>query len=159
MKTRLTTLMVILAAVASALAPGAAKAHGTAVPYHETGPIGCGAGAVNAYPPRVMRSWQYLPDYRKVERVHWSPDLYKYTTAGWQLVDASKPWFRAFTTSIGYYQAPFAGVWTNTQTNSGQVVFVPYRYLSPGYYAVKNHMYWDYPGLNHAQFGHYCYVS
>jgi hypothetical protein len=117
----------------------------------------CGQGVVRAYPPRVMRSWQHLPDYRRVEIVKWSPDLWLYTRTGWRVVDRSRPWFRAFTTSIGYYQAPYVGAWVNEQTNSG-LLFVPY-YVRPGYYAIKNYMRWPYARLAHWQFSRYCRVG
>jgi hypothetical protein len=141
------------------LAPSNALAHGSRFPYHRIGMVVCGQGSVKAYPPRIMRSWQYLPDFRNPEIVHWSPDLYKYVEGKWRLVDSSRPWYRAFTTSIGYYQAPFGGAWIDPKTNKGQVLFVPYYYLSPGFYAIKNYMHWDYSNRTHSQFSGYCRVG
>ena len=151
-------LAALLLALACAL-PGRADAHRRGVPYHEIGAVVCGNGFVRAYPPRVMRSVQYLPSYRKVEIVHWSPDLWKYVGGRWRLVDGSRPWYRAFTSSIGYYQAPYSGAWVNPKTNWGQVLFVPYYKLTPGWYAIKNYMHWDYNGRRHSQFSRYCRVS
>ena len=145
--------------VAAGLAPGKAFADGSGFPYHEVGMVICGQGSVKAYPPRIMRSWQSLPDYRNPEIVQWSPDLYKYVGGSWQLVDGTRPWYRAFTTSIGYYQSQFSGAWTNPKTNYGQVLFVPYYSLSPGYYSIKNYMHWDFANRTHAQFSAYCRVT
>jgi hypothetical protein len=153
--------LLAVAAVLVALAclpPSNAFAHRSGVPYHQVGMVVCGQGSVKAYPPRIMRSWQYLPDFRNPEIVHWSPDLYKYVGGKWRLADGSRPWYRAFTTSIGYYQAPFGGAWINPKTNQGQVIFVPYYYLSPGFYAIKNYMHWDYSNRTHSQFSGYCRV-
>jgi hypothetical protein len=145
--------------VVAGLAPRAAQAHGTQVPYHEIGMALCGPGTMKAYPPRIMRSWQNLQDFRNPEIVRWSPDLYKYVGGSWRLVDGTRPWYRAFTTSRGYYQAPYGGAWINPATNYGQVLFVPYFNLSPGWYAIKNYLRWDYPNLAHSQFSAYCRVT
>jgi hypothetical protein len=144
----------------SGLLPQVADAHRRPrTPYHQLGAVVCGQGFVRAYPPRIMRSVQYLPSYRKVEIVRWSPDLWKFIAGRWRLVDGTRPWYRAFTSSIGYYQAPYSGAWLNPATNWGQVLFVPYYNLTPGWYAIKNYMRWDYGGLRHSEFSRYCRVA
>ena len=150
-------LALLVAAAAACIATASASAHGS-VPYHELGQVSCSQGLVRVNPPRIMRSWHHRPDFRNPELVHWSPDLYVYTAAGWRLVDGSRPWYRAFTTSsIGFYQQPYVGAWQDTRTNNG-VMFVPYSGLGSGHYRIKNFLHWSSTGVKHVEWSGYCYV-
>jgi hypothetical protein len=153
-------LAVLFALAATLLAvalasPGTARAHGTGLPYHEIGAVSCFKGQVNAYPPRVMRS-VYDVNFLNAETVHWTPELHAWNGSAWVRV-ATRAWYRAFTSSYGYYQNPY-GTWQHAQTNVG-IGYVPFGGLAPGYYAIKNFLYWNRTAQWHEEWSSYCYVS
>jgi hypothetical protein len=150
----LLALVLALLAVAC-FAPGTAGAHGSGLPAHEIGAVNCYQGQLRAYTPRTMLSW-YDVNLRNAETIHWTPELYTWNGAAWVRV-ATRPWYRAFTSSYGYYQNPY-GTWQDTNTNVG-TMFVPFFNLARGYYAIKNFMYWNSTGHMHVEWSGYCYVS
>jgi hypothetical protein len=139
-----------LAVLAVALTASPAAADGTAVPYHEIGAVECGQGFVRARPPRIMRP-TYATDFRNAEEVYWAPELYRFNfaTNTWDYVTWPGRWYRAYTSSYGYYQDPLLGGWTDMRTNASNVMFFPFYGLAPGYYAVKNYMHWSRLGATH----------
>jgi hypothetical protein len=149
----LVSLLLALATVGVAN-PAAASAHGTAVPAHELGAVSCvNGGRLEIRPPRVMRPYQHT-SFRNPERVAWSPDLYKWNGARWVLVDGTRPWYYAWTSSYGYYQGQFQAAWSS---NAGaQLMFVPFTNLTAGHYAVKNYLWWGKTGAKHVEWSRTC---
>lgn len=162
---RTTTLARALAALVAAVALAAvvaapASAHGDGLPAHAVGQFDCGQGLVHAYPPRQMLS-SFETNFRNPEMVFWTPVLYRYneSTRGWDEVTWAGRWYRAFTSSYGFYNAQVVGGWTDTVTNNSGVRFVPFANLTRGYYAVGNWMYWSVLKQYHFEPSSYCYVQ
>jgi len=145
----------ILAGTMAFGSTGTAEAHSTAgVPYHVAGSTTCSASTFRAYTPSRMRS-----STGAVEIVNWSPDLYKYTSAGWQLVDGTRPWYWAAANSNGLiYQQLLYGTWFNS-VNGFSTLSVPFFGLTPGYYAVKHYFRWSASSISHSEWSSYCFVS
>jgi hypothetical protein len=84
----------------------------------------------------------YFPELRTTsgnETIHFSPDLYKYTSSGWMLVrgDAPKRWYRSTVGIQGIYTIN-GYKWFINQTPFRNVTFAS---LTPGYYAVMGSFY------------------
>lgn len=156
MKRTILSLVLPLVIAIAAVAPSTAAADGSAYPAHQLGSTECGTGYVKVWTPRQMLS-SFPTNFRNPEMVTWSPDLHRWNGSSWQLFDGTRPWYRAFTSSYGYYQNPL-GTWQNVNTNMG-TMFVPYFNLPRGYYAIKNFMRWGNVAGTHAQFSPYCYVG
>lgn len=157
MKRLFLSLVLPTALLLAAVAPLTAAAHGSTFPPHALGSMDCGPGYVKTWPPRQMLS-SFQTNFRNPEMVQWSPDLYRWNGSSWQLFDGTRPWYRAFTSSYGYYSAPFSGAWQAVTTNAS-MMFVPYYNLPRGYYAIKNFMRWDRVSGTHAEFSPYCYAG
>ena len=117
----------------------------SAVTY-ELGSMQClNGGLLRIYPPRSMTP-VYDVSFRNPEIVRWSADLQKrYRTRRgryrFRTVDNSRPFHEAFTSSYGYYQAPYQGAWRNMRTNAG-TLFEPFGGLTRGIYRIKHWLYW-----------------
>ena len=156
MKRSILSLVLPLTLLIAALAPAPAAADGVGLPAHAIGYVECGQSYVTTRHPQQMLSWS-ATDFRNPEMIHWSPDLYRWNGTSWQLYDGTRPWYRAFTSSYGFYQNPY-GTWQSEVTNAG-ITFVPFYNLPSGYYAIKNFMKWDSVNYTHAEFSSYCWVS
>ncbi len=141
------------ALLAATLAPQPAEAHGTGIPYHQSGGASCWYGSngylnVQSKVPAQMRSW-----YGGMENVRWSPDLYRWNGTSWQLYDQSKPWMQAAANGNGLVRQQDGTYWTNLQTGfpylqgNGPV----FSNLPRGSYAVKEYYYWLSSGHKHTQ--------
>lgn len=139
------------------LRAGPAAADGTGWPSHSLGQVSCSAGQVAAYPPAQM-SPVTPTNFTRPEEVGWSPNLYVYNsaTAQWTLYDSSKPYYRAFTSSYGYFQAQLHQPWTTPTAND--IVFSLFSGLAPGYYAVWHVLVWRSTGAEHTMWSPYCQV-
>ena len=71
------------------------------------------------------------------ETVYYSPDLWKYTSAGWIEWNTSKPWYSATVGPNSIYTIN-GYKWFLSQTPYRNV---PFNGLSSGYYAVKGYFY------------------
>ena len=141
------------AVTCAALLPGAA--HATTSPGFKLGAVRClDGGVMQAYPPSVMRPVGANVDFRNPEIVKWSPDLQVVRNGSWVNYDTSRPFYSAFTSSYGYYQAPYTGAWT-TPTNAG-MMFVPFKGLPAGTYRIRNFLYWDKLGTTFRSTGASC---
>jgi hypothetical protein len=146
----------LVAVAVSVMTTSTARAHGSNLPAHEVGAVQCRAGGQMAvYPPRLMRSW-YSVNFRNAEKVQWSPTIYRWQgqSRGWRVYDDSPPWYYAFTSSYGYYQAPYGTAWQ--QPNGRGFIFHNQSGLPRGIYAVRNYMYWDRTRTNHSAWGGMC---
>jgi hypothetical protein len=102
----------------------------------------------------------YFPELRTSggnETVYFSPDLYRYTSSGWQLANGTKPWYRTTVGPNGIYTIN-GYKWFINQTPYRNV---PFSNLTPGYYAIKGYFYggtsqWSNVGGGSST---YCYVS
>jgi hypothetical protein len=121
-----------------------AAAQPQASPYFELGQLAClDGGVLRSYPPRIMRSTRPT-NFRDPEEVRWKPYLYRYNPASgkWRLIQ-TRSWYRAYTSSNGFFQDAFGGNgWTSIAAYQGQVLFVPFTGLGPGRYKIKNFLYW-----------------
>jgi hypothetical protein len=88
--------------------------------------------AVTVYFPNLYTNGGYEP-------VYFSPDLYKYTSSGWQLVDGTKPWYKASVGPNGILTVN-GNKWVQNGTQTGYPN-IQFRGLSAGYYAVKSYFY------------------
>ncbi len=153
------TLGVAIAALIgmSGAAPERAEASPGNVPYHEIGPWRYDGYGLAAYPARVMRPYQNVT-CRVGELVKWSPDLYRWNGTSWVLYDGRAPWYQAVTSIYGYCQpTTFAAAWS--APNGMSVLFHRFGALPPGYYAIKNYMYWASPNRSHADWSDVFLVS
>jgi hypothetical protein len=137
-------LVVWVALLAVLLSADPAQAHSTqGYPYHRQGPAVCDDynNRVLSYPPADMRSY-----YNSAERVWWSPDLYRYTSSGWQLYNGSKPWYVAAAGPSGIIPTPIGNYSYNWYQPSTFVPlnFAPFNSLPPGRYAVAQSYDWYY---------------
>jgi len=152
------TVSLALALAIAAFAASPAAADGTGFPAHQIGSVECSQSTVKVWTPRQMVS-TYHTNFLNPEQVQWSPDLWRWNGSTWVLYDGSRPWYRAFTSSYGYFQTAYvASAWQAVPTNA-PVAFVPFYNLPAGYYAIKNYMKWDWTYGTHAEFSGYCFVS
>jgi hypothetical protein len=97
--------------------------------------VGSGGRQVNAYPPQMTSVSGGL------ERVEWSPDLYRWNGTAWVLYDGTKPWYYAYATGNGtVYQQLLYGTWF--APNGTALIFASYGYLPAGYYMVAEYYRW-----------------
>jgi hypothetical protein len=121
-------LFLVLALASLGIANGEAKAANIS----RLTTFECGAASVRVYFPLLYTSGGY-------ETVYYSPDLWKYTSSGWQPYDTSKPWYSAAVGPNGIM--PINGVnWLAYPSQVG-TLNVPFWNLSPGWYAVKGYFY------------------
>jgi hypothetical protein len=66
------------------------------------------------------------------------------------------PYYRAFTSSYGYFQAPLHQAWTTPTGND--IVFSLFGGLAPGYYAVWHVLVWRSTGSEHTMWSPSCQV-
>ena len=92
-------------------------------------PADCLPGRIQSRPPRFATSYS-----GGTEELLWSSDLYRYTSAGWQLFDGSKPWLKAVVNAKGILPV-FGYNWF--APNGAPQIFFPYNNLAPAWYAVK----------------------
>lgn len=151
------TLSLALALVVAVIAASPAAADGSGWPSHQIGSADCGRNSVTTRAPRVMLS-SYPTNYVNPETVEWSPDLWYWNGLRWALYDGSKPWYRAFTSSYGFFQTAYTAAWNEVRTNA-PLGFVTYNQLPSGYYAIKNYMRWASIATTHAEFAMYCKVG
>jgi hypothetical protein len=152
------TVSLALALAIAAFAASPAAADGTGFPGHQIGAVECGPGYVKTLHPRSMVPTSPT-DFRNPEEVQWSPDLWRWNGASWVLHDGSRPWYRAYTSSTGYFQTSYtASAWQAIPTNA-PLLHVAYSYLPPGYYAIRNYLWWGWLGRTHSEFSAYCWVS
>jgi hypothetical protein len=99
--------------------------------------FGCVAGGqLHAYPPQMTSISGGL------EKVEWSPDLYRWNGTAWALYNNSKPWYYAGATSNGtVYQQYRFGTWF--QPNETPLNIAIFGNLPAGYYAVKDYYRWS----------------
>jgi hypothetical protein len=85
--------------------------------------------------------------------------LYIWTAQGWAVAsDQARPWYYAFSSSYGLYQAPLeGGTWHAQSGNAFR--FLPYNGLRPGYYGVMNYMYWSWGRTSATQWSGWCQVT
>lgn len=125
----------LLAALLMALTlTGAATASADAAQITRGTKMSCSASTLHVYFPQ-------LRTVSGQEKIYFSPDLYKYTSAGWKLVNSSKPWYFSFVDRFGNKTIngfkwftgnwPYATGWQNSR----------YTGLSSGSYAVKGYFY------------------
>jgi hypothetical protein len=158
MKRLILSVALPLVLLVAAVAASPAAADGVGLPAHAIGKTECGQGYVKTWHPRQMLS-SFATTFRNPELVRWSPDLHRWNGTSWQLYDGSRPWYRAFTSSHGYFQSQFtATAWQSEATNA-PISFVPFYNLPRGYYAIKNYMRWDRLSGTHAEWSAYCSVN
>jgi hypothetical protein len=118
------------------------RASSASLPYYELGTIEClSGGQMRAYPPRIMRS-VYDVNFRNPEIVKWSPDLQVWRgSRRWVNYDTSRPFYRALTTSNGFWQDPITGGWQ--APNGLQIRWVAFFNLPAGTYRIKHWLYWQ----------------
>jgi len=160
MKTTRTKAALRAAAVVTAVLamqsaiPAGASAHGSQMPGHRVGSIGCvSGGRMTVRPPGPIYSWNQTT-FRNAEQVNWSPDLYRWNGARWVLYNGSRPWYTAVVSSYGLYQSMTWPAWQAPSHNG--VLFVPYDGLGPGTYIIKNYIHWLKPNVKHVEWSSTC---
>ena len=142
-------LAVVAAVLAALLAAKPAQADGTSFPYHKSAPAGCSDyyNQVVANFPADIRS------YGGWETAYWSPDLFRYTSTGWKLYDATKPWYSVAVNANGMQTVNGIRWYARTNgTMSPTNVPPSFNNLPPGYYAIKQFYQWERnPGVQHAE--------
>ena len=135
--------------------PLSAAGHGSDVPYHVIGARNCVDGRIEISPP-VRMDPDAPTNFTNPEEVQWSPDLLKWKPRRhrWKVVWQGD-WYRAFTSSYGFFQTTYTLAWQSTTTN-GYIYFVPVDIYRAGYYRVKNYMWWSWADGIHAQKGPQC---
>jgi hypothetical protein len=119
--------LALLATLALVLA-FAAKADAAYISRSST--FQCGTSSVVVYFPELYTGGGN-------ETVSYSPDLWKYTSAGWIPWNTTKPWYSATVGPNAIYTINGYKWWL------GQTPYrnVPFNGLSSGYYAVKGYFY------------------
>jgi hypothetical protein len=139
MRHRLVGAVVALALGCTVVVLSSAQPAQAAATYQSNGfecLVGSAGRQVNAYPPKMTSVSGGL------EKVEWSPDLYRWNGTSWYLYDSSKPWYYAFATGNGLvYQQLRYGTWF--QPNETPLNFAIFRPLHSGYYAVVDHYRWS----------------
>lgn len=128
---------------------GAARAHGTSVPYHLPVQAACaypGVNEVHSRPPADMRSW-----YGGMENVRWSSDLFRWNGTSWALYNGSKPWLYSAANRNGLQSTDGYAIWYHSVTRFSADQGFVYRSLRRGYYAVREHLRWVDVGVTHSQ--------
>jgi hypothetical protein len=140
MRHRLVGAVMALALGCTVLVLSSAQPAQAAATYRSNG-FGCGnwgAGRqVNAYPPQMTSVSGGL------EKVYWSPDLYRWNGAAWVLYDSSKPWYWAVANGNGVVNQQYLQGGTWFQPNNFAIIYATYNYLPAGSYAVVDHYQWS----------------